>query len=108
MAGTYYTVRALKRVKADGVERVPGDAGTQDFVVDTATRDLLVNLGIASLIGTASSAPTVSRPLTGQRCCDVLGGRCSYIGHQRNYQARHRYLEASRESDGPYRQLRNN
>lgn len=73
MPTTYYTMRALKRIKSDGVERVPGDVASQDFAVDGPTRDLLVSLGVASLLGTASAAPAVIKPLTGLQAKFVDG-----------------------------------
>lgn len=62
---TYYSVRALKRVKADGIEHIPGDVGTQDLVVDSFSKDLLIGLGVVSLNGVATSAPTLIQPLSG-------------------------------------------
>ncbi len=61
----FYSVRAIKVVKNNGVNCVPGDVNTQDFVVDSTTKDSLLALGYITVNGTAN-APVSSVPMTAQ------------------------------------------
>jgi len=61
---TLYQMRALRKISHDNILRVPGDTNTQDFWVDSTTRDLLVNLGFAQIINAGAAQPVLSTPLS--------------------------------------------
>jgi hypothetical protein len=61
---TLYKVRALRKVLHDNVQRVPGDAQTQDFWVDATTRDLLSSLSIIQVLQGGSEQPQLKSSLS--------------------------------------------